>query len=106
MTESGNYLDALAEKIRREVLDGSPRDPRDVALFRIYAVLATVAGTEVTARDVHDAWVAWMLQVNPRHRWLVPYEELPPAVAARDDAYMRAIRKVAASLRAPVRSAR
>src|SRR5579884_3934624 len=54
-----NYIDELARAIRARVdLSILPRSDVD-RLFRIYAVLALAKGSQVTARDVHNAWAAW-----------------------------------------------
>jgi hypothetical protein len=93
-----NYLETLAELIRAQSPSSAQPDTRDAMLFRLYAVLLVAVGARVTARDVHNAWVAWMLEHNPAHPALVPFEQLPPEVAALDDAYVAAIRRVATSL--------
>lgn len=92
-----NYLHRLARLIRDEVPSRSvPSDFNTEPLFLTYAVLLKASGTDVTPQDVHNAWVAWMLAFDPQHEALVPYEELPADVAAQDDKYVEAIRRVAA----------
>ena len=61
------YLDETADAIRASVPDGVdvPPDARD--LFLAYAVLLRAKGPAVTASDVHDAWVAWMLTRDGEH---------------------------------------
>jgi len=94
-----NYLDVVAGHIRHEVSGRSvPDRPETVPLFRSYAVLLLARGQDVTGRDVHNAWVAWMLEVDPEHAALVPYEELSDEVAQRDDEYVAAIHRAAARL--------
>ena len=93
-----NYLDRLAAQIRAEVPAAAIPDDADTDhLFRAYAVLLDAVGGAVTARDVHNAWVAWMLNRGRPHPACVPYDELPPEVAQLDDVFVAAIRKVAQS---------
>ncbi|WP_446430668.1 DUF7701 domain-containing protein [Polymorphospora lycopeni] len=92
-----NYLRRLAQLIRDEIPTRSvPSNFDTEPLFLTYAVLLRARGTAVTAQDVHNAWVAWMLTCDPNHEALVPYEDLPPDVARQDDKYVEAIRRVAA----------
>ncbi len=56
-------------------------------------------GEKVEARNVHDAWSAWMSQSNPRHDSIRPFEQLTVDVQAQDEPFAEAIRKVAANLR-------
>ncbi|MFD5566282.1 DUF7701 domain-containing protein [Kitasatospora griseola] len=89
------YLDQLAELIR-SCLPPSARPPADSDdLFRSYAVLLRAKGTQVTDEDVHDAWSAWMQSVNPTHRALVPFHDLPAETQAFDTPYAEAIREAA-----------
>lgn len=92
------YLDHWAEKIRSKV--PSSKQPRadDQALFRIYAVLLLAKGEAVSAEDVHNAWSAWMGEIDPDHAALVPFSELPPETAADDQVYVMAIQETAQSL--------
>lgn len=90
-----NYLDRLAGAIRAEV--PASRLPSDDtrALFRMYALLLLALGEDVTTRDVHNAWVAWMAERDDDHPSLVPYEQLASDVASEDGPYVEAIRRVA-----------
>ncbi len=94
-----NYLDRVAARIRELVPDNAM--PRDVPssdlddLFRIYAVLALGRGDAVTARDVHNAWAAWMLGRDPSHDAIVPFEELADEERAEDTPFVQAIRAAA-----------
>jgi hypothetical protein len=90
-----NYLDELGERIRARVPRSELPEEDTRTLFRIYAVLLLAKGTEVTAADVHNAWAAWMLQINPSHDAIVPYMELEGDLAAGDLPYVEAIRAVA-----------
>ncbi|MEV5595666.1 hypothetical protein [Streptomyces sp. NPDC052496] len=93
------YLDRLATLIR-SCLPAEAEPPADSdGLFRIYAVLLRAKGEQVTEEDVHDAWSAWMLSVDGRHRALVPFRELDPETRAFDIPYAQAIRAAARRLR-------
>ncbi len=94
-----NYIDGIAERIRREVPPDLLPEGNTALLFRMYAVLALTVGEEVEARNVHDAWSAWMSQSDPEHDSIQPFERLPKDVQAQDEPFVEAIRKVAASLR-------
>lgn len=90
------YIDDIAGEIRSHIpADQVP--PASDALFRIYAVLAEAKGTAVTARDVHNAWTAWMAGQRREHPSLVPFEELAATVQAEDEVFVAAIRAVVAA---------
>lgn len=93
-----NYLDELGARIRGRVPKSDLPDDETSDLFRIYAVLLLAKGQDVTAEDVHNAWVAWMARRDPDHESLCPFEELSNEVAADDEPYLNAIRLVARSL--------
>jgi hypothetical protein len=90
------YLDTLAEEIRGAVAaDALPQDEDTSSLFRTYAVLLLAKGEEVTREDVHNAWVAWMLDRGETHESLVPFAELSAETQAEDSPFMVAVRTVA-----------
>lgn len=93
-----NYIDDIADAIQQEVNpDKLPtRDTR--ALFRLYAVLALTKGEMVTLEDIHNAWSAWMLDHDPGHAAIKPFNELRPEIQRQDQPYADAIRIVAARL--------
>jgi hypothetical protein len=90
-----SYLDQLAAEIARQISPDALPDPDTSRLFRLYALLALVKGTDVTAADVHDAWSVWMLELDPGHRSIRPFEELDADTQASDEPYVAAIRAVA-----------
>ncbi|MFC6158913.1 DUF7701 domain-containing protein [Kribbella jiaozuonensis] len=90
-----NYIDRLAEGIRSKIPSKRLPDEDASDLFRMYAVLLLAKGVSVTASDVHNAWVAWMLETDDSHESLVPYEDLAPSVAAQDEPYVEAIKATA-----------
>jgi hypothetical protein len=93
-----NYIDQIAAAIGNRC-DMRWPDESERALLRLYAVLCLVKGERTCARDVHDAWSAWMSAQNGKHEYLVPFEELDPDIQALDDKYCAAIRKVAETLK-------
>lgn len=90
-----NYLDALADAIRREVPESALPNGDTADLFRLYAVLTLVKGAAVTREDVHNAWAAWMSADDPTHEAIKPYDELVENVQREDQVYVEAIRTVA-----------
>lgn len=92
------YIDDVAEAVRAEVPTRLvPRaDARD--LFLHYAVLTLAKGAAVEARDVHNAWSAWMVGRGEAHEAIVEFEALPIDVRDRDEPFVQAIRSVAAYL--------
>ena len=90
-----SYLDDLARNIRNRVpADAMPDEDTD-SLFRLYAVLALAKGPAVDARDVHNAWSAWMLDKDPCHSSIKPFDDLDRATQDADDPYVAAIRAAA-----------
>lgn len=89
------YLEAVAEAIRREVPNEALPDGDISPLFLGYAVLALAKGESVTRADVHNAWVAWMVEKGESHESMVPFADLPPDAQAEDSPFVLAIRKVA-----------
>lgn len=93
------YLDDLAQEIQRE----TPAEliPTDDAmpLFRLYAVLVLAKGVDVSPADVHNAWSAWMVDRDPHHRSLRPFDELEASVQESDEPFVAAIRRVAKRIR-------
>jgi hypothetical protein len=90
-----NYLEATAARIRAAVAPDVDVPSDSGALFLMYAVLMRAKGTAVQAVDVHDAWVAWMTQINPDHDALRPYEQLDAETRAYDEPFVTAIRQTA-----------
>lgn len=84
-----NYIDDITDLI----LDRIGTCPRE--LTRLYALLCLTKGERVTNRDVHDAWSAWRVEIEPDHRSLVPFDQLTPDVQELDTPYRIAIREVA-----------
>jgi hypothetical protein len=89
------YLATLAGQIRARVPPDDLPEEETHALFLGYAVLLLAKGEDVTAADVHNAWVAWMAGREPTHDALVRYEQLDPEAAEMDEPFVQAIRAVA-----------
>lgn len=93
-----NYLDDIARRIRDRIPDSALPDGDTTELFRAYAVLALARGSRVRLSDIHNAWVAWMLDQRPEHRAFKPFDELPPDIQGLDRPFAEAVREVAAEL--------
>jgi hypothetical protein len=89
------YIDQLAQAIRAKVAPEYLPEEETTNLFRIYAVLALAKGEAVEAADVHDAWSAWMSEVDSGHRSIKPMAELSSETQAFDEPFAEAIRVVA-----------
>ena len=91
-----NYIDRDAKEIRSELPEGSDLPSGDLdALFRLYALLLLVKGSDVSAQDVHNAWAVWMSSTDPAHESIKPFNELDRGTRREDDVYVSAIKKVA-----------
>ena len=87
-----NYIDELAQAIRARVDPGYQLPKTDIQrLFRMYAVLALVKGTGVTAKDVHDAWAAWECDRKPQAASIVPFVQLTAETQRLDEPLVAAI---------------
>ncbi len=83
-----NYIHKIVEDLTAE-MPGKPKE-----LIDLYAMLAFTHGTWTNMEDVHDAWSIWQNRINPNHRSLVPFHELPPEIQEYDRKYMEIIHKV------------
>lgn len=93
-----NYLREVAVRIRHEVPPDQLPEADPTLLFDLYAALALSTGTRTTGREVHDAWVVWMLAQGESHPAMVPYDELEAGIQAADEPFAEAIRRVAAEV--------
>jgi hypothetical protein len=89
------YLNDIANEIRDEVPGSALPEGPTLPLFRLYGVLLLAKGADVSPRDVHNAWVAWMASRDPDHESLVPFDALDSATQEEDSPYVVAIKKVA-----------
>jgi hypothetical protein len=92
------YLEELARDIRMFVPAGVLPGGNMTDLFVAYAVLLLAKGEQVSAEDVHNAWVGWMISKGERHESMVPLAELTAEVQAKDFPFVIAIRSVAQRL--------
>lgn len=92
------YLREIAERIRAAVPPHLVADEDTTLLFDMYAALALSSGPNTTGREVHDAWVVWMLAQSRHHPAMVPYDQLPPETQQADEPFTQAIRKTAQGL--------
>lgn len=90
-----NYIDDVAQAIRREVAPNLLPEGDTTSLFRLYAVLALARGTDVSLEDVHNAWSAWMSEREPTHEAIRPYEQLSSHLQREDRPFLEAIHKIA-----------
>lgn len=95
-----NYVDELAEAIRRAVAPQFLPEGDTGPLFRLYALLALVKGEGVSREDVHNAWAVWMSERDPHHPAIQPYGDLSPETQREDQPFVDAIRHVVSSRRA------
>lgn len=88
-----DYISELASKIRAHVpANRCPDEPHRDRLFRLYAVLAMGKGIDTTAEDVHNAWVAWMVEIDAEHPSLRPFSQLGDEDQEQDAPFLEAIR--------------
>lgn len=90
-----NYLEALAAEIRAEVPHEALPPDDTTSLFVAYAVLLLAKGGATTPEDVHNAWVAWMLDREEVHESMVPFSNLPADTQEEDSPFTEAIHQVA-----------
>lgn len=93
-----SYLVEDAARIKAAVPVGTDVPDGADDLFLLYAVLMNVKGEKVTARDVHEAWTAWMELRGQTHESMKPFAELSPDIQAEDEPFARAIRTTAQQL--------
>ena len=94
-----NYIDEVKEELANHIKVGK-------GLMNVYSLLVLIKGEETTLEDVHDAWAVninqtWTQQ-NPGlgdHYSLIPFDQLKPETAAKDQKFVDAIRKTAKILK-------
>lgn len=90
------YLERDADLIRQCLPAGADAPDGSDELFLMYAVLLRAKGADTQASDVHDAWSAWMIGVNPDHESIRPFDDLDPETRGEDSPFLLAIRAAAA----------
>lgn len=92
------YLQNIADRIRSFVPEDRIPEKNADELFLLYAVLLRAKGIEVTESDIHDAWSAWMAEIDASHESLAEFEELSPSTRDQDVVYGNAVRQAAQAL--------
>lgn len=92
------YLERDADLIRACLPNGAEAPEGSDELFLMYAVLMRAKGVGTTASDVHDAWSAWMIGVDPGHDSIRPFAELDAKTRGEDGPFLVAIRRAAEQL--------
>jgi hypothetical protein len=90
-----SYVDRIAARIKASVPADLLPDGDTARLFRLYALLVLAKGAATEAADVHNAWTVWMLEIDPDHRSIRPFDELDAQTQAADTPFVEAIRAVA-----------
>jgi hypothetical protein len=94
-----NYIDEAHNELAKHIKVGK-------GLMRVYTLLVLVKGSGTTLQDVHDAWAlnineTWAIQ-NPGlgdHYSLIPFDQLKPETAAKDQKFVDAIHAAARALK-------
>lgn len=89
------YLERDADLIRQCLPAGVDAPDASDKLFLVYAVLLRAKGADTQAADVHDAWSAWMIGVDPEHESIRPFDDLDPETRGEDSPFLFAIRAAA-----------
>lgn len=92
-----SYLERDADLIRKCLPAGVGAPDDSDELFILYAVLLRAKGVDTQAADVHDAWSAWMLGVDPGHESIRPFDDLDRSTRGEDGPFLLAIRTAARS---------
>ena len=61
-------------------------------LLDLYTLLLLTKGLKTTEKDVHEAWAIYTNQINPRHKSLIPFEDLTKEVQDLDTPYTETIK--------------
>ena len=90
-----NYIERIKENLEEELhMEGSKYE----GLLDVYALLVFTVGEDCTQKHIHDAWSIWQSRTQPKHRSLIPFEELTKEVQDLDEPYRQAVIKVASIL--------
>lgn len=85
---TANYINAVKIEL-------SSRITVENDLLNLYALLVMTKGASCTWEDVHNAWSIWRNETDPKHRSIVPFDELTYEVQEMDKDYAEAIIKTA-----------
>lgn len=92
------YLEDIANTIKNYIPKEYLPEENNDELFLMYAVLLRAKGKNVTQSDIHDAWSAWMYNYDPKHKAIIPYEDLDRKSKELDTMFAVAVRKAADEL--------
>jgi len=87
-----NYVEKIKEELD-EILQMSSTMYQ--GLLDVYALLVLTVGENCTNKHIHDAWSIWQSKTEPKHRSLVPFEDLTKEVQNLDIPYRNAVINVA-----------
>lgn len=93
------YIDNIVERVSEDL------HIKNRELSRLYALLVLTKGTEITLKDVHDAW-AMSMNFRPtteycyghEHKSIVPFDDLDPDVQIKDERFVKKLRILAKEL--------
>lgn len=93
-----NYVDEVKTELAKHINVGK-------GLMNYYSLLVLLLGEETTLADVHDAWAVnindyWDKETNGEHFSMVPFNDLKPETAAKDQRFVDAIHKTKRNLKA------
>lgn len=91
-----NYVDEVKAELAKHINVGK-------GLMNYYALLVLLLGEDTTLADVHDAWAVnindhWNKEEYGEHFSMVPFDQLKPETAAKDQKFVDAIHKTKRAL--------
>lgn len=93
-----NYVDEVKAELGKHINVGK-------GLMNYYSLLVLLLGENTTLADVHDAWAvnindSWNKAEYGEHFSMVPFDQLKPETAAKDQRFVDAIHKTTKALHA------
>lgn len=93
-----NYVDEVKAELAKHINVGK-------GLMNYYSLLVLLLGEDTTLADVHDAWAVninqtWDKTEVGEHFSMVPFDQLKPETAAKDQKFVDAIHKTTRALKA------
>ncbi len=93
------YIDEVVKLVKDEL------HIKDERLAQVYALLVLTKGTDITLKDVHDAWSMNMNYKTKtkycfghEHKSIVPFEKLDSEVQNKDTKFVEGLQKIALKL--------
>lgn len=91
-----NYIQNIQNLLEEELkMKGTDYE----GLLETYALLVFTVGEDCTKENIHDAWSIWQNKTQPKHKSLIPFNELTKEVQDLDEPYKLAVIKVAKILK-------